>query len=230
MPTDWAEIQAQRDAIYATGGKPVLLPPSQRETGAVYTSVQNVTEARQVMAANILEQAPESRNVAILQAISKDNEEPVPIPDPLIPSDPLPTIPELQLGDNAMPNAITLPYITPTNSATTTGFFDSLGNLGSMLPLLLIMMMMGKGGNNGMMMPLIMLMMMGGSLNAGTLGTANIEQVFAWSLLPQLGTTAALLLGGVSGLIGQTMGRKPRRRTYTRYRNRYVNRYYRRRY
>lgn len=121
------------------------------------------------------------------------------------------------------------------------GIGDSLGSLGSILPLMLIMGMF-KGGSSGLsgILPMLLLLPMLGAGNSSesggsalgqttgfSMGNVNASQVALWAMLPKMGSIATMLLGGVSGMVGASL--KPKKRSYRRsyYPRR---RYYRRKY
>lgn len=114
-----------------------------------------------------------------------------------------------------------------------TGFFKGLFNFGgegdssALLEMMMLMSMFsGKGGFNSNM--LMMLMMMQSMPSGGILGNSNPIMAM---LLPRMGTTKAMLLGGPELALGQMLFKpKPRyrrRRVVYRYpRRRYYRRYY----
>jgi hypothetical protein len=148
------------------------------------------------------------------------------------------------MSTNGQAALSTLPWAS-TPTTTSTGFFDSFGNLfssiGDFLPIILMMTLFGgsRGKLGGMMTPLLMLMMMGSLTGTGAgsstpvggslMSSFNVQEAMFWGLLPKLGTMASMLLGGSSALIGQSLFKKRtyRRRRY--YRSYYRPRYYRRR-
>lgn len=101
--------------------------------------------------------------------------------------------------------------------------------------LLMLMMLGGFGGGSGsnpLLLLLLLPMLTGSSGSNSLLGGLDMNKMVLWGLLPKMGTMATLLLGGVSGLMGQKMFKKTyrRRRSYSR-RPIVYNRYYgRRRY
>ncbi len=127
--------------------------------------------------------------------------------------------------------------ITGTPTQGWGNLFSGIGNIASN-PLMLIMLfsMMGKGGSGGIMSNPLMLMMLmpslfssgsGSGMNAvftGMNSPLNVQNMMLWGMLPSMGKLAPMLLGGVSGMLGNEMFRKKktyRRRTYVR------NNYYR---
>ena len=119
--------------------------------------------------------------------------------------------------------ATTLPY-SPA-PATQTGIVESIGNIGQMLPLMLLM----QGGRRNNMSQMLMMMMLFGGLSGGTGmqvfgGTQTpmtVQNIMMWSLLPKMGSLATFMLGGLAGTVGQAMKpRVNRRRTRIIYRGR----------
>ncbi len=106
--------------------------------------------------------------------------------------------------------------------------------------MLMMLMMMGGGRRGGMNNMLMMLMLFGGlggsgggalnvgSLMTGPMGGLDMGKAMVWSMIPSfgLGKLGTLMLGGISGVVGQSMAQKPRRRkTKVVYRNNYRNNY-----
>lgn len=122
---------------------------------------------------------------------------------------------------------------------TVSGIGNMFSGLGDMMPLLLIMMLFGGGGLGSLksLLPMMLLLPMLGAGSSGTSGTTvgnnlgfnmgniDVSQVALWALLPKMSSMMPFLLGGVSGMLGQSM--KQKKRTY---RRRYTNYSYRRPY
>lgn len=123
------------------------------------------------------------------------------------------------------PTGAQVAYDGIASNGQQTGVFDFFGNLfgniGSILPMLLIFSLLGKRGGLSKMLPFLLLLPMlqgsngGSGISLGSFMNTNnpmvqepidFQKMIVWgALLPKVGTFATLALGGINGYLGQKM-------------------------